>query len=49
LNEQGKPLINSTSKRLIVTFDPKIFPTQMALTKFEFEVAKMIVNGQVAF
>ena len=49
LNEQGKPLINSSSKRLIVTFDPKIFPSQMALTKFEFEAAKMIVNGQVAF
>jgi len=48
LNDQGKPLIDSNSKRLIVTFDQKIFP-QMALTKFEFEVPKMIVNGQVAF
>jgi hypothetical protein len=48
LNERGEPLISSKGKTVIVTFDSKIFPTQI-VTKFEFDVAKMIVNGQVAF
>ena len=47
LNNQGKPLLDLNSRTLSVTFDPKIFPVQLAFTKFD--VAKMVVNGQVAF
>jgi hypothetical protein len=50
LNSKGEPLIGPGNRKLIVTFDSRLFggaPT--ALTKFEFDVAKIIVDGQVIF
>ena len=47
-NSQGEPLISPANRTLTISFDPRIFEWKKAtLTKFEFDVAKMIVNGQV--
>jgi hypothetical protein len=49
-NERGEPLLTPQSKKLIVAFGDKImenFP--IIIRRFEFDVDKMIVNGQVAF
>lgn len=49
-NEKGEPLLNPSSKKLIVAFDSKLFGTSpVAITKFEFDVTKMLVNGVVEF
>ena len=49
-DEKGRPLLTPGNKKLGVIFDPKIFGNSpVTITKFEFDVAKMIVNGQVAF
>lgn len=47
----GVPLFTPASKKVIIQFDPKIFGTRgtTTITKFEFDVAKMLVGGQVAF
>ena len=50
LNSKGEPLIVPANRMLTVVFDANLFLwIPPALTKFEFEIAKMIVNGQVAF
>ena len=49
-NSKGEPLIGSQNHTLIISFYPGLFRFKPAmLTKFEFDVAKMIVNGQIAF
>jgi hypothetical protein len=49
-NAKGEPLISPAHRTLTISFDPRIFEWKTArLTKFEFDVAKMIVNGQVVF
>jgi hypothetical protein len=50
-DEKGAPLFTPASKKVVVQFDPKIFGTRgtTTITKFEFDVAKMLVGGQVAF
>jgi hypothetical protein len=49
-NSKGEPLISPVNRTLSISFDPRIFAWKKATpTKFEFEVAKMIVNGQVVF
>jgi len=50
LNDKGEPLITPANKKLIITFDSKIFGTDPVNNiKFEFDVSKMIVNGEVIF
>jgi hypothetical protein len=49
-DEKGEPLLTPSSKKLIIVFGPKIFGGRsITITKFEFDVSKMIVDGQVAF
>jgi len=49
-NSKGEPLISPANHTLTISFDPRIFAWKTArLTKFEFDVTKMIVNGQVVF
>lgn len=49
-NSKGEPLISPENHTLTISFDPRIFEWKTArLTKFEFDVAEMIVNGQVVF
>ena len=50
LNSKGEPLISPQSRTLTVTFDPVIFEgATIRATKFDFDVAKMMVDGRVAF
>jgi len=49
-NSKGEPLITAANRKLTISFG-RLFgwaPTP-ALTKFEFDVARMTVNGQVVF
>ena len=49
-NSKGEPLITPANRTLTISFDPHIFAWKKAtVTKFEFDVARMISNGQVAF
>jgi len=49
-NERSEPLLNQNSKKLIFTFNPKIFGNSpVAITKFESDVSKMMLNGTVEF
>ena len=49
-NSKGEPLLAADTKKLFVVFDRKIFSmSAFPIIKFEFDVAKMTVNGKVAF
>ena len=49
-NEKGQPLITAASKKVIISLDPKIFGTSpVTIVKFEFDVAKMIRDGEIMF
>lgn len=49
-NSQGEPLISPKNHTLIIWFDPRLFGKFTgAFTKFEFDVAKMTINGKVVF
>lgn len=49
-NSKGEPLIGSQNHTLTISFHPGLFVFKPAiLSKFKFDVAKMIVNGQVVF
>jgi hypothetical protein len=49
-DSKGEPLISPANHTLTISFDPGIFAWKKpTLTKFEFDVARMIVNGQVVF
>ena len=49
-DSKGEPLIGPANRTVTISFDPRIFLWKKAtLTKFDFDVAKMIVNGQVVF
>ncbi|MDQ3806184.1 MAG: hypothetical protein M3416_20430 [Acidobacteriota bacterium] len=45
---EGKPLLTPSSKKLIFTLDPEVLSTN-TISRFEFDVSKMIVGGEVAF
>lgn len=45
----GAPLISPANRKLIISFDPAVFTTANGITKFEFDVARITVNGQVVF
>ena len=50
LDAKGNPLISSASRTVIISFDRRVFDGKKpTLTKFKFDVARMIVNGKVAF
>lgn len=49
-NSKGEPLISPQSRILTVSFDPRIFEgAAVRVTKFDFDVAKMTVDGRVLF
>lgn len=49
-DEKGEPLLTPANKKLIVLFDPEIFRNDpMGSGRFEFDVSKLILNGEVAF
>ncbi|MDT7604556.1 MAG: hypothetical protein QOF61_2553 [Acidobacteriota bacterium] len=49
-DEKGAPLFTPSSKKVVIQFAPKIFGGRgTTITKFEFDVTKMLVAGQVAF
>jgi hypothetical protein len=49
-NSKGEPLIRPANRTLTISFDPHVFGwTTWAVTKFEFDVAKMTVDGKVVF
>ena len=50
LNEKGEALLTPTSKKFGITFDPDVFRNDaMGIVRFEFDVSKLILNGEVAF
>lgn len=49
-DSKGAPLITPASHKVVVWFDPTVFgATANGTTRFEFDVAKMVANGQVVF
>jgi hypothetical protein len=47
---RGRPLVGRSTKKLIVSFDPQILSTGKAGRRdFEFDVSRMLVNGEVSF
>ena len=51
-SSKGEPLVSPANRTLTISFDRFIFrwaPAPATRTKFEFDVAKMTVNGQVVF
>jgi hypothetical protein len=50
LDPKGNSLIGPTSRTVVISFDPRVFDWKKATaTKFKFDVARMIVDGKVAF
>ena len=50
LNSQGEPLISPINRTLIISFDSRLFGGfPSSLSKFEFDVSKMIIDGKVVF
>ena len=49
LNSKGEPLISPANRTLTISFYPAFFGWVKGITKFEFDVAKMMVNGKVVF
>lgn len=49
-DDKGKPLLTTANKKLIVSFDPQIFRTNISVPlKFEFDVSKMVLNDTLLF
>lgn len=49
-DRNGNSLIGPDSRTVIISFDPRVFDWKKATTtKFKFDVARMIVDGKVAF
>jgi len=49
-NSKGEPLISPANRMLTISFDSRLLGwAPWKLQKFEFDVAKMTVNGQVVF
>jgi hypothetical protein len=49
-NEKGAPLVTPLNKKLIISFDARIFNTNVAVPmRFEFDVSKMVLNEGVVF
>jgi hypothetical protein len=49
-NEKGEPLVTRANQKIIVSLDPKIFSANpTTIIRFQFDVAKIIKNGEVMF
>ena len=49
-NEKGVPLLTPLNKKLIISFDARIFNTNVAVPmRFEFDVSKIVLNEGVVF
>ena len=49
-NEKGVPLVDTSNKKIIVTFDYQLFHSAIAIPmRFEFDVSQIAVNGNVLF
>jgi hypothetical protein len=49
-NSKGEPLISPANRTFTISFDPHVFGWKTwTVTKFEFDVAKIIVDGKVVF
>ncbi len=49
-DEKGEPLLTTSHKKLIVLFDSEIFRNdRMGSARFEFDVSKLILDGEVSF
>ncbi|HEX8162718.1 MAG TPA: hypothetical protein VF538_12675 [Pyrinomonadaceae bacterium] len=48
-DEKGEPLLTPASKSLVFTIDTSVLSMDTVIRRFEFDVSKMIRNGQVAF
>ena len=50
LDSKGNSLVGPGSRTVIISFDPRVFDWKKAtVTKFKFDLARMTINGQVAF
>jgi hypothetical protein len=50
LDAKGNALVGPGSRTVIISFDPRIFDWKKAtVTKFKFDVARMTIDGKVAF
>jgi hypothetical protein len=49
LDEKGEPLVTPATKKVVFTIDTRVLGLDATTTRFEFEVAKMIVDGKVEF
>jgi len=49
LDERGEPLVTPASKKLVFTIDTTVLGLDSTITRFEFDVPKMIQNGKVEF
>jgi hypothetical protein len=48
-NEKGAPLFTPSSKRVIFNIDPTALGGDATITRFDFDVSKMLINGKVVF
>lgn len=49
-DEKGEPLLTPSSKKFTISFDPDVFRNDaMGIVRFEFDVSKLILNGEVSF
>jgi hypothetical protein len=48
-DEKGEPLLTPASKSLVFTIDTSVLAMEAVIRRFDFDVSKMIMNGQVAF
>lgn len=49
-NDKGQPLVTPSDKKLIISFEPHIFSTNVSVPmRFEFDVSKMVLNEGVLF
>jgi hypothetical protein len=49
LDERGEPLVTPESRKLVFTIDTTVLGLDSTITRFEFDVPKMIQNGKVEF
>ena len=50
LNEKGEPFLTPSSKKFSISFDPEVFRNDaIGTVRFEFDVSKLVIDGQVSF
>jgi hypothetical protein len=48
-DKKGQPLLTPSSRKLIVTFTQEMTDAPASLSRYEFDVSKMLVGGKVVF